>query len=242
MGRLLSGALALLIALGGASPAFPQTPATGGGGGGSANIAYAPLWGTAYAGGAWARPLLSTLSWLNQSSSTAVELPTTGSAAGPIAITNPGGAGFNWYVLGKTPGTAPWTVSALVSFQTANGSSRYGLCAGSSANGNMTSIGLQSGGFKIDQWTGINVGTPSYSGEPIGATTLQFPVQTIWLQFHNDGTNLSELYSYDGINYTSMGTQTLASFQLAVNNVGPCADGYSGQVVVDLWALVFASS
>lgn len=61
---------------------------------------------------------------------------------------------------------------------------------------------------------GFETNTSSYSGTTWGAT-LFYPVpHTMWLKLKNDGTNMYEYYSYDGVTWVQAFTAALSGFFL----------------------------
>jgi hypothetical protein len=165
------------------------------GGGGGSSLITAP-------------PLVSSLTWMNQSTSTAVD------AANGIFLTQPFGATQYIAALVQNAPATPWTFTAglMMALFTVN----FQSCGIQVSDGTkITALRLQynssAGGnsFQLDDFTSATVYTANLAASSVFAT-LPFP---LWLRVADNGTNIIWSYSVDGVNFLQLFSRTRTTFQ-----------------------------
>ena len=137
--------------------------------------------------------------WINQSTATAAD-----TAAG-IAITSQTAAGGVLNALSKAAPATPYSFTALA------------LYAGTGANYNNVALGWYDGtkAVTVNLIPGSGMWVMAWASATSYTTSLAnlggpAPYH-MWLKIKNDGTNLSFLYSMDGVNFLTLYSATVAS-------------------------------
>jgi len=90
-------------------------------------------------------------------------------------------------------------------------------------------------GFDVGHYTGpSDTGHTDQGNGNAGAPQIQIP---IWFKMIDDGTNITYLYSYDGISYITQYTETRAAFIGTPNRVGFATNTYtaSSAILLHSW-------
>ena len=210
---LLLGALLLLAAM-----ARGQTPVTGAGGGGAAVTgpdtppAVADPMDDEFSGTTvdpkWA--------WVNQSGSAA----TVSDGSLVLASTT---TGNQWSLLLQSAPAGTWTIQAKVALQGRRDDFHtFGLCVMDSASGHRIAFGVfanntngQAGGIELWKYNSI-----SEFASAVYADHSGMPSGFIYFRIAKDATNLTYSYSYDGMIFTTVAAEAMATFVAAPDKIG----------------------
>ncbi len=179
-------------------------------------------------------PLVSTWTWVNQGTATAVD------QTNALYMRAPQAAQANIRALVRAAPATPWTLTAgFLGWLHAGTSQGVGLCFRNSSGAMQPHWFWTSTGQNL-QWYGQNMNSAtSYSGDlelinlPPSAQT--FPV---WFRLADDGTNKSFSVSPDGTNFELVHSIARTSF-MTPNQIGICLNSASNVVSMTLvsWAM-----
>jgi hypothetical protein len=158
-------------------------------------------------------PLLSTFSWVNQGTSTAIQ----NIANGPILMTIADSSSLNWRMLAITQPSTPYKVIAQsrswVPAYTSSADSGFYFYDGTKLCG--FEFLTQSGGCvpRIEHITNVNTdGSTAKAGSQGDGQYFAPLFSPLWVQLRNSGTTLYFDFSFDGIHFTNWYSEAVGSF------------------------------
>ena len=131
-----------------------------------------------------------------------------------------------WTLLLETLPPAPWTFVSKLRLQGNRGSyASGGLCLLDSSTGHRCNFGVfgkgnigsdnQAGGIEVQEWTNINTFSADAYADHAG-----IPESYLYYKIQNDGTNLMFSWSADGVIFSVVRVETLASFIANPDHIG----------------------
>lgn len=188
-------------------------------------------------------PLLSSLTWVNQGASTALQR----TANGPIFMTVADSSSLNWRLLVQNTPSTPYKTKFK---------SRAFILGGGFANSQTMGfyfydgtklLGaeflLQAGGcgLRVERITNVNTdGSTVFSPTQTGTITnnqvissqYASPFEDLWVQLRNDGTTLYFDFSWDGANFINVYTESVGTFitptMIGIGGVSITSGGRAG--------------
>jgi Collagen triple helix repeat (20 copies) len=143
--------------------------------------------------------------WINQGSSTVSD-----TAVGICVIGAPSSSNSNLALRSKTAPSTPYKVKALMAVAQ-NNSSFGGLLLGWSDGTKIHGLTYNSDSGSQYQFTvGKFTNATTFSANDL-VQSANGPSQPVWMQLHDDGTNVTFSYSQDGLNFFDLFTVTKAS-------------------------------
>lgn len=171
-------------------------------------------------------PVLADLTWMNQGSATTVAGSKFLSLVAPASAT-----GSIRGLYKAAPGSTPWDWYGLVLAATAGVGGTYDVGLFVSDGTKLITLGIRGYGTSpvIGTYKWTNVTTYSATVNSDSFTIYTTPM---WLRIHNDGTNLSFLYSFDGMMWRTLTAAVgVTSFLSAVSYIGIYANSQNSQAV-----------
>jgi hypothetical protein len=188
------------------------------GDGGGGGPRYAPGWGKFFATGAWNRPSLSALTWINQDGATAIDV-----AGGPIKVLANNG---HWSFLGVDPGASAFTAEFLLGIEgRSDEANSMGVAAGNTTSGLFMPMYAYNNqalpNIYVDRSDSMTTGGRFISHQeerqPLwGQSTLGFKIQS-------DGTVINYYLSFDPLDESSWClwyAEALSDYLISTNFVG----------------------
>lgn len=167
-------------------------------------------------GGASSLPLLSAFTWVNQGTATAKQTQ----ANGPIQITVIDNATSNWRLLKQAVPATPYKLVVELRSTHPRAANSQAACLyfydGTKLEGFeflSALAGVQPAIFKMNDTggTGRSQVSAGYFTAEVAASVDSFKAP-VWLQFRNDGTSIYFDWSVDGLNFTNLYSETMATF------------------------------
>jgi hypothetical protein len=142
-------------------------------------------------------PSVSELTWINQSTATAVD------SSNGIYLKQPSTATQYLACLMKAAPVTPWKfIAGLLGFNWARDYTAFGICISDGVDA--ASSKLRHFGLQYQSPLTINVAnwnnSHTYSDTPIAESISKFATDVLWLSFADDGTDVIASWLYDGIN------------------------------------------
>lgn len=149
--------------------------------------------------------------WTNQQGTT------TALANGRITFTSSTVLGV--WSLFLQPLSGVWTVETKIQLLGRYQYDSFGICVIDSSTGHRANFGLfakeNGGGVEVQEYTDIS----TYSGDVYADHSGQIP-GWVYLKVQKDSTNLTYFYSYNGINWTQVYQEAMATFIANPDHVG----------------------
>ena len=245
MGRILWGAIALLIAIAAPVAGIAQTP-TPSTGGGATTLSNTPDWGTAFASGAWSRPAGSSMTWVHQGTNSVTDV-----AGGPLILVAPPANNFT-LLTENAPGggSAAWTRQWLLTFDYGtSGLILGGVALYNSGTGNAVIYTVFMNNntsppyLDIGTLSGGNAGLGSYAD--VLRTQMWPGFKTAVLQISYDGSaNYTFSWSANGYYPHTLTTKTATALSIGVADKTGLAvypdytsgEGADNAITLQLWS------
>ncbi len=167
-----------------------------------------------------APPLVASLTWMNQSTSTAID------ASNGIFFTQPFGATqYIAALVQNAPGT-PWTFTmAFLPLMFAVNFQSCGLAISDGTKITTLRLACNSGvlSLQIDDWTNAT----TYSGSLSSGANFVAVYYPLWFRVNDNGTNVIWSYSIDGVNFLQILSRARTTFQTP-SKFGICSNAQNG--------------
>lgn len=161
-------------------------------------------------------PLLSAFTWVNQGTASAKQTV----ANGPIQITVVDNASANWRLLKQAVPATPYKLVVQLRSTRPRAANSQAACLyfydGTKLEGFeflSALAGVAPSIFKMNDTvgTGRSQVSAGYFTSEVGQSVDSFNAP-VWLQFRNDGTSIYFDWSVDGVNFTNLYSETMATF------------------------------
>jgi len=167
----------------------------------------------------------STWSWVNQGSASASQ----NSTGGELEFIAPRTASDNWVMLVKTLPATPLTFTVEFDFEAPiSGGTAMGIVYRESGTGEITTVAItsDSGRFSIGGLGMFSANWNSATSYNAQTTSLcddfALPNLPKALRFSDNGTTLTSFLSWDGLNFTQLGSGVARTSFLTANQIGFC--------------------
>jgi hypothetical protein len=165
-------------------------------------------------------PDVTAWTWTNQGASTIA------AQSGAYTLSTPGAGGDEWGILTTTPPTAPYTITAAMSFTAFAQNFAFGaIVLRDSGSGKFLSFGFDFQDLYqlgLIQWNDPTSFAGDYTRTPLPMA------QVLWLQIENDGTNLTFRFSTDSLAYVQFDQRPVADWLPSIDGIGIGTDANTG--------------